>query len=805
MLADLGATVVHVDPPSGPLWDSPANATLNRNKLIVKVDLKTQEGLAEAQALISEADIAIENFRPGVLGRLGIDFAALRKVQPKLITVSIPGFAANDELRREWRAFESVIAAASGVFTDMGMNRVLMGATPFFTPLPISSAYGCLFAAAAAVLALQARERSGVGDQIEVPLASALMEGLAWNSFAIEDLPARYKMDRRRREIARRREAGLPMDLSYDALHKLLDPFYRNYKCQDGRGFYVVAAGNKFHTKRILQLLGLYDELVTEGLVEGSAWLPSDEWPSDTLLGAPLPGEWPEKIADRMQAVFLTRPAKEWERMFEEARLAGAAQRSLQEWIEEDHTRKAGLAIVVDDPVYGQMIQPGPVAWLEESGSAMLTPNPRKWVTFEEALAALSATSSSRPQALSAASLNGWLDGVRVLDMSNVLAGPQSASYLARFGAEIIKLDPVTPSFSPWIVISAMISSRGKSSTLVDITTPGGRKVFERLVKSVDVVIWNATERQVQNMALDPDSLRKINPQAIFCRIDCFGGVRQGSLSDRVGYDDLVQTTSGIMLRFGGSMETPEEHAHVGTIDLLGGVGAILAIGVALYQRGRVGRAGRPRTSLSAVAGLLQIPFWYDYKGRGPFDEPAGPEARGYDALTRLYKSACGSTVMLSATERDMSRFAEVEGLELLADVPKNEWTPFLTEAFGKASAEEWLSRLHAADIGAAICDTLAALRSANTRLADGTPGTEQGSYSFATVVDHPSGYAVTQVDQYAIRPVLGKVYDLSASEKFGASTRNVLRSFQYTEAAITELIAVGAVSEGWSREFLPR
>ena len=76
ILADLGATVIHVDPPNGPMWQSPANATLNRNKTIVTIDLKTPEGLEEALELISEVDIVVESFRPGVIKRLGIDFAA---------------------------------------------------------------------------------------------------------------------------------------------------------------------------------------------------------------------------------------------------------------------------------------------------------------------------------------------------------------------------------------------------------------------------------------------------------------------------------------------------------------------------------------------------------------------------------------------------------------------------------------------------------------------------------------------------------------------------------------------------------
>lgn len=148
---------------------------------MLTIDIKSPEGLEQALALIEEAEIVVENFRPGMMARLGLDLAALREARPELITLAIPGFASNDELRREWRAFESVIAAQSGVFTDMGLNRVLMGINPSFSPLPLASAYGTMLAASAAsavVLALRARERTGLGDQVEVPLASAVMEGL---------------------------------------------------------------------------------------------------------------------------------------------------------------------------------------------------------------------------------------------------------------------------------------------------------------------------------------------------------------------------------------------------------------------------------------------------------------------------------------------------------------------------------------------------------------------------------------------------------------------------------------------------
>lgn len=806
ILADLGATVVHIDPASGPLWDSPANATLNRNKLIVPIDLKTEEGASQARALIGEADIVVENFRPGVLSRLGIDFTALRETRPDLIAVSVPGFASNDRLRREWRAFEAVIAASSGVFADMGLSRVLMGVTPSFSPLPLASAYGTMLAVSATVLALQARERSGIGDQIEVPLACAVMEGLAYNTISIDDLPFRYK-SQREREIARRRNAGLPMDVSYEFVQELLDPFCRNYKCKDGRMFYVVCPAHKHHTKRCLQVLGLYDELVADGLAEEKdTYLPIREWQSDVSLAAsPLPTYWADKIARRMKAVFLTRTSKEWERIFGESRIPAAPQRWLNEWINDDHAKCTGLMIEVDDPVYGRMIQPGPVAWLEKSGEAMLSPAPRKWVAFNQAFAALAAI-PARPPVLRPAGMSaGWLDGVRVLDMCNVIAGPHSASYLARFGAEVIKLDPASPLYDcSWTVILGMTNMRGKRSILVDVGSSGGWEVFERLMKSIDVVVWNAPERQIKRMGLDLEGLKALNQEAIFCQLDCFGGIRRGPRSDYLGYENHVQATTGIMLRSGGSAETPEEYAHVGTLDVMGGFSAALGVAAALYQKAKTGRAGRARTSLSGLSGLLQIPFCYDYKGRGKFDEPSGLDAKGYDALTRLYKTASGDSLLLSAVEGDLPRFSRVKGLEGFPDVPKEDRASFLARAIEKASVTEWLSRFHAADIGAAICESMATIRSAHSRLADGAPGTEQGSYSFSIFRDHPSGYVVTQVDPYAIRSTVGKIYSQAPAEKYGSSTRQILRSLRYAEAEIDAMLDSGVISESWSREYLP-
>jgi crotonobetainyl-CoA:carnitine CoA-transferase CaiB-like acyl-CoA transferase len=806
ILGDLGATVVHIDPPDGPLWDNPANAVLHRNKAIVTIDLKSPQGREDALRLIGTADIVVENFRPGVLARLGVDPKQLAEARPELVTVSLPGFASDDQLRRNWRAFESVIAAASGVFTDMGLNRVLMGINPSFSPLPLASAYGTMLAASAAVLALQARATSGRGDCIEVPLACAVMEGLSYNSIHIADYPERYKTQREA-EIERRRTGGLPMDVSYEALQDLLDPFYRSYRCKDGRMFYVVCPSHKHHAKRCLKALGIYDALLAEGLrEEEDTYLPRSEWASDVSLGVyPLPKLWADRIAVRMKAVFLTRTAKEWERVFGKGGFPGAPQRWLQEWISDDHAETAGLMMEVEDPVYGRMIQPGPVVWLAESGEAMLLPAPRRWVGIEEAQALLAAVPSLPLPIPTGDASAGWLDGVRVLDICNVIAGPHSTGYLARFGAEVIKLDPAKPLYDCWnTVIFGMSHMRGKASALVDIRSPEGRTVFEELVKSVDVVVWNATDRQVASMGLDADGMQALNPEATFCQLDCFGGIRRGPRTDYLGYDDLVQAATGIMLRFGGGMETPEEHAHVGTIDVMCGFGAALGIAAALFQKKRNGTIGRPRTSLSALTGLAQIPFCHDYQGRALFDEPSGRETKGYDALHRLYKTAGGRFILLAATRADLPRLALVTGLEGLTEGTDAAQQEVLAQAFARATAEIWLARLHAAGIGAAPCSTVAAIRAETTRPADGLPGTRQGSYAFSLHANHPSGRAVTQLDPYAVRTKRACILAPKAAEQYGASSRTVLRALGYDDPAIDAMVRNGAVSERWSREYLP-
>ncbi|WP_439860941.1 CoA transferase [Pseudomonas sp. MBLB4136] len=807
-LADLGATVVHIDPPQGPQWDHPANAVLNRNKSCLRLDLKSDAGRAQAMALIDKADIVIESFRPGVMQELGIDFAKLREARPELITLSIPGFASNDELRREWKATEAVVAATAGAFTDMGFNRVLLGLNPSFSPLPLGSAYATALAAASVALALQARERTGRGDAIEVPVISALMEGLSYNSYVIEGLPERYKT-MREKEIEYRKANNIAMDLSYDDLQEYLDPFYRTYKCADGRMFYCVCPSHRNHAKRALTVLGIYDELVAEGLPEvNDLHAPISEWDGETSIGVyPLPKKWADHISAKMKKAFLTKTSEEWAKIFGEGQIPGAPHRTTQEWVNHEHTNAAGLIVEVNDPEYGLMKQPGPFAWLEECAGQMVSPRPRKNVSFEQALAELSEVAAAevvtRPvgAAIAPASNAGWLDGLRILDLTNVIAGPHSTAFLARFGAEVIKLDPVKPLYDPLIgTLFSFQTSMGKQSALVDIMSEEGREVFNRLVRSVDMVVINAPERQLKPLGLDHDSLQAVKPGVLFCRLDCLGGPLPGPKTNYIGYDDIIQAHSGIMSRFGGP-ETPEEHAHLGTLDVNCGFAAGLGMAVSIYHKLKTGQPSRSRTSLSAVTNLAQITFAFDYEGRAPFNEPSGREVLGHHALSHFYKTSEG-WIYLDSKQAELPKLEQVEGLagiSAAADVGA-----FLKNALQAAPAAYWAEKLQAADIAAAVPQSIESLREQYSREGDGTVGIDKGSFAFSIHRNHPSGHCLTQIDHLAIRPSEASIKAVSLPERWGHSTREVLADAGYSSSEIESMLERNIASLGWAKEFLP-
>ena len=163
ILGDYGADVIHIDPPGGPRWDGyNANAVLSRGKRNIILDLKQPEDLETAKKLAATADILIENFRPGVMDRLGLGYQACAAENPTLIYCSIPGFSSTDAERRGLPGWEGIVGAEAGLYacTDMATHSRYIR----FDALPLASNFAAVIACHSIVSALIVR-RSSIIDE----------------------------------------------------------------------------------------------------------------------------------------------------------------------------------------------------------------------------------------------------------------------------------------------------------------------------------------------------------------------------------------------------------------------------------------------------------------------------------------------------------------------------------------------------------------------------------------------------------------------------------------------------------------
>jgi len=796
MLADLGAEVIRIDPPDSNRSEDPAFAMFSRGKAHVTIDLKTADGKATAIELVRRSDILIENFRPGVMDRLGLGYQDLREHNNQLIYLSLPGFASTDEDLSDLAAWEAIIAARTGQFTDMGLNRRLMGVNPSFTPLTLASAYGAAFGAMSVLFALGSRETSG-GDRIEVPLASALLEGLVYNCEQIEDYPERYKSPREV-ELDRRASSGLPMNLSVEKLSELLDPFYRTYTCADGRGFYVVAGSVAMHPRRVLETLGLQDLLAD--LPDFSAYLNSADWPDEwSLRNYPVGDRDRARVSGAMKEAFLKRPSNEWEELFGSAKAPATAQRSTADWLHDPHALASGLILQTEVPGHGTMHQMGNVSWLlSECSAAMEKPACQS--------ADVDAILSEAPRHGNSGDAQPWLEGLKVLDLTNVIAGPTIGATLVRFGASVTHLQPVEPSVDPWnTIVFGLQAQRGKQSILADIGTDEGRDIMERLIDEADVITMNGSDQQRDTMGLSPEQFRKRWPSKILVQLDAFGGPARGPKSDHLGYDDLAQAATGVMLRFGGGMDTPEEHAHFGTIDVLTGFCACIGLGAALLKVRQTGKGEVARASLAAAGNLIQAPFMYDCAGRPPFDEPSGRSVKGWGPFYHCYEAA-DQWMFFAAPQERYAALARIPELADLVDMPEKELTGKLAARFLEKTVSHWSAVMNEASSAIIALGSLHRTRDESLEVESaGDIDISKATFRVVRHDQHPMGRWVDLVAPNAVRPEGSRILIPGPAPKYGAHTLSILARLGFAQSDIDAMFARGIIADRWSDEYLPR
>jgi crotonobetainyl-CoA:carnitine CoA-transferase CaiB-like acyl-CoA transferase len=192
----------------------------------------------------------------------------------------------------------------------------------------------------------------------------------------------------------------------------------------------------------------------------------------------------------------------------------------------------------------------------------------------------------------------GLLAGLRVLDLTNVLAGPFCCYQLAQLGAETIKVEtPGTGDLARQLGADPELNRRlmgasflaqnaGKRSITLNLKSPKGREAFMRLVATADVVVENFRLGVMQRLGLDYDKLKAMKPNLVYCAISGFG--QDGPLRLNPAYDQIVQGLSGVMSVTGDAQSAPLRVGYP-VADTLGGITAAYAIAAALFRRERGG------------------------------------------------------------------------------------------------------------------------------------------------------------------------------------------------------------------------
>jgi crotonobetainyl-CoA:carnitine CoA-transferase CaiB-like acyl-CoA transferase len=195
------------------------------------------------------------------------------------------------------------------------------------------------------------------------------------------------------------------------------------------------------------------------------------------------------------------------------------------------------------------------------------------------------------------------LSGLRVVDVGAWFAGPVVPMLLADLGAEVIKVEPITGDPMRPMANFFAACSRGKRSIAVDLESPAGREVLQRLVEWADVVHHNVRAGASARFGIDEEGIRKANPDAVFSHVSAYGSC--GSSRDRPGYDSVFQAMAGWEVANAGEGNEPL-FSRLCTMDVLSGLASLVATLLAIYQRSTTGRGRTAKTSMLGVATFTQ-------------------------------------------------------------------------------------------------------------------------------------------------------------------------------------------------------
>lgn len=278
--------------------------------------------------------------------------------------------------------------------------------------------------------------------------------------------------------------------------------------------------------------------------------------------------------------------------------------------------------------------------------------------------------------------LHNALQGIKVLDLSRILAGPWCTQNLADLGAEVTKVErpeggddtrgwgpPYLESPDGAVRMSSyfICCNRGKRSVTLDFSTPEGLATLRGLAAEADVLVENYKAGTLARYGLDYDTLRTLNPRLVYVSITGFG--QTGPMADKPGYDYVFQGMGGLMSYTGQPDGMPGAgplRTGVAVIDVTTGMYATTAVLAALYQRHATGTGAYLDIALLDAAVALNANQGANYLVSGKNPERSG-NAHPNCAPYEVFQCADGYLILAIGNDTQFARFCEVAGLEPLA------------------------------------------------------------------------------------------------------------------------------------------
>ena len=610
LLAQNGAEVIHIDPPGGPRLFGLPDAYLNRGKRRIVLDLRNDSDAGTARRLCASADVVVENFRPGVMARLGLSGAELSEANQGLVFCSLPGFAASDP-RASLPAWEGVVLSATAGYRRLRghwdwkariVNDVDDPSRPLFTALPIASSTAALLAALRIVSVLYRRERTGKGALLEVPLAEAMLEVVGFH---------------------------LEMPDFVGPRDDLPKAFLGSFRCSDGRYFDQVSYPR--FVRKLLEAAGEWDAWCADGLSDMN----------QVFFDAELKHVAQRRFADLVS----TRPAEYWERLVLEHGSAAAQVRTPQEWLSNEHARQSRTVVDVEDPEFGRLTMAGSALDLSDTPTSI---GPRslpdgdatdvRALPDRPARIAVTATGQEEPP----------LAGVSVLEFSQVVAGPITGRLLADLGAEVVKIANPAPDGNNGF--HGSYTNRGKQTALLNLQDPADLATVRVAAAAADVVLQNYAYGAIERYGLGYGELQAARGDLVYVSMGAYS--RNGPWRHRRGHENQAVAVTGLSTRYGGDGGWPMYQPYL-ICDVGTGIMGAFAAALGLYHRAHTGAGQHISTSLTHLATFHQgIYLFSGAKVAARLPEPSGIEARGWSPLQRLYRAADGWLFLAAAPEQ---------------------------------------------------------------------------------------------------------------------------------------------------------